>query len=123
MHGGCVCGTQRDSDPDHQWSEADRNDKPGSAYSASKTAAEARTWELAEEHKEKFAVTTVHPAVVIGTLLPGQPVQSTMGLLMQLCKGNRLGPRASPWTNRMSASHGSVKMSFSSSSSPRLPSR
>ena len=85
-----VCGTQRESDPDHLWSEADRNDKPGSAYSASKTAAEARTWELAEEHKEKFAVTTVHPAVVIGTLLPGQPVQSTMGLLMQLCKGNRM---------------------------------
>ena len=38
-----------------------------------KTAAEARTWELAEEHKEKFAVTTVHPAVVIGTLCPASP--------------------------------------------------
>ena len=88
-----VCGTQREKDPEsvaaplelrvrsawtphpetvlsgvrsHLWSEADKNDLPGTAYSKSKTAAEARTWELAALHADKYSVTTVHPAVVLG---------------------------------------------------------
>lgn len=69
-----VCGSQRDKDPAHIWSEADRNDAPGSAYSKSKTAAEAKVWELAAAHEDKYAVTTVHPAVVLGPLLEGQQV-------------------------------------------------
>eukprot|EP00966_Prymnesium_polylepis_P013705 316365-Prymnesium_polylepis.1 len=58
-----VCGSQRDTNPDHIWSEADKNDAPGSAYSKSKTAAEAKVWQLAEVHKATYAVTTGHPAV------------------------------------------------------------
>ena len=82
-----VCGTQRDASPEHLWSEADKNDAPGSAYSKSKTAAEAKVWELAEQHKDKYAVCTVHPAVVLGNLLEGQAVTSTMGILQGLAKG------------------------------------
>ena len=82
-----VCGSQRDANPEHLWSEADKNDAPGSAYSKSKTAAEAKVWELAEQHKDKYAVCTVHPAVVLGNLLEGQAVTSTMGILQGLAKG------------------------------------
>lgn len=42
-----VCGTQREKDPDHLWCEADKNDNPETGYSKSKTAAEAKVWELA----------------------------------------------------------------------------
>jgi dihydroflavonol-4-reductase len=112
-----VCGTQRDKNPDHLWSEADKNDNPGTPYSKSKTAAEAKVcdhgsrsaclstasvliltddsralwmlqvWELAAEFDHLYGVTTVHPAVVLGTLLPAQPVTSTMGLLKQVFDG------------------------------------
>ena len=82
-----VCGSQRDSNPDHLWSEADKNDAPGSAYSKSKTAAEAKVWELAEMYKDRYAVSTIHPAVVLGKLLDGQPPTSTIGLMLGLCKG------------------------------------
>lgn len=82
-----VCGTQCDTNPDHIWSEADTNDKPGMAYSKSKTAAEAKVWELAREFSHLYAVTTVHPACVFGALLPGQPMTSTMVLLKQIFDG------------------------------------
>ena len=82
-----VCGTQRDKDPDHLWCEADKNDNPETGYSKSKTAAEAKVWELAEAHKEKFSVTTVHPAVVLGPVLEGQSVSSTMGYLKMMLSG------------------------------------
>ena len=82
-----VCGTQREKNPNHLWSEADKNDNPATAYSKSKTAAEAKVWELAAEFRHLYAVTTVHPAVVLGTLLPGQPVTSTMGLVKQIFDG------------------------------------
>ena len=70
--------TYNREDPDHLWCEADKNDNPETGYSKSKTAAEAKVWELAEAHKEKFSVTTVHPAVVLGPVLEGQSVSSTM---------------------------------------------
>ena len=85
-----VCGSQRDANPDHLWSEADNNDAPGSAYSKSKTAAESKVWELAEQHKDKYAVCTVHPGVVLGSLLEGQAVTSTMGILHGMAKGKVL---------------------------------
>jgi len=85
-----VCGSQRDNNPDHLWSEADKNDAPGSAYSKSKTAAEAKVWELAELHKDSYAVCTVHPGVVLGKLLDGQPVTSTMGMLRDMSRGKVL---------------------------------
>jgi dihydroflavonol-4-reductase len=56
-----VCGSQREKNPDHIWSEADKNDAPGTPYSKSKTAAEAKVWELAEKHKDLYSVTTVCP--------------------------------------------------------------
>mmetsp|Transcript_90862 Transcript_90862/g.257384 ORF Transcript_90862/g.257384 Transcript_90862/m.257384 type:complete len:330 (-) Transcript_90862:160-1149(-) len=82
-----VCGTQRETNPDHLWSEADTNDAPESAYSKSKTAAEAKVWEMAAAHKDKFSVTTVHPAVVLGPMLEGQGVSSTMGYLKMMLTG------------------------------------
>ncbi|EOD13977.1 hypothetical protein EMIHUDRAFT_124402, partial [Emiliania huxleyi CCMP1516] len=66
---------------------ADKNDNPETGYSKSKTAAEAKVWELAEAHKEKFSVTTVHPAVVLGPVLEGQSVSSTMGYLKMMLSG------------------------------------
>mmetsp|Transcript_20057 Transcript_20057/g.46495 ORF Transcript_20057/g.46495 Transcript_20057/m.46495 type:complete len:382 (-) Transcript_20057:42-1187(-) len=82
-----ICGSQREANPEHQWSEADHNDAPSSAYSKSKTAAEATVWELADKYKDKFSVCTVHPAVVLGTLLPAQPVSSTMSVVQGFAKG------------------------------------
>lgn len=82
-----VCGSQRNADPDHLWCEADKNDAPGSPYSKSKTEAEAKVWELATLYKDKYEVSTVHPAVVLGTLLPGQRVTSTMTLLQSILSG------------------------------------
>jgi len=87
-----VCGSQRDSNPDHIWSEADKNDAPGSAYSKSKTAAEAKVWELAEAYSSNYQVTTVHPAVVLGPLVEGQSVSSTMDLFNNLLIGGQVVP-------------------------------
>jgi len=83
-----VCGSQREKDPDHLWTEADKNDSPSSGYSKSKTAAEAKVWELAEAHKDKFSVTTVHPAVVLGAMLDGQAPTSTIGYLKMMLGGS-----------------------------------
>jgi nucleoside-diphosphate-sugar epimerase len=86
-----VCGTQRKTNPDHLWSEADKNDAPETAYSKSKTAAEAKVWELAAAHAGKYDVSTVHPAVVLGPMVEGQPVSSTMDLFRAMLKG-RVAP-------------------------------
>ena len=42
-----ICGSQREKNPDHLWSELDKNDAPQTGYSKGKTAAEAKAWELA----------------------------------------------------------------------------
>ena len=82
-----ICGSQREKNPDHLWSELDKNDAPQTGYSKGKTAAEAKAWELAAQHADKYDVTTVHPAVVLGPLLPGQKASSTMLLLKQILDG------------------------------------
>ena len=82
-----ICGSQRERNPDHLWSEIDKNDAPQTGYSKGKTAAEAKAWELATQHSDKYDVTTVHPAVVLGPLLPGQKASSTMLLLKQILDG------------------------------------
>ena len=82
-----ICGSQREKNPDHLWSELDKNDAPQTGYSKGKTAAEAKAWELAAQHADKYDVTTVHPAVVLGPLLPGQRASSTMLLLKQILDG------------------------------------
>ena len=82
-----ICGSQREKNPDHLWSELDKNDAPQTGYSKGKTAAEAKAWELAAQHSDKYDVTTVHPAVVLGPLLPGQKASSTMMLLKQILDG------------------------------------
>lgn len=63
-----ICGSQRKSDPNHLWTEADWNDEPTSQYSKSKTLAEKKLWELAESHKN-IGVSTVHPALVLGNII------------------------------------------------------
>ena len=52
-----------------------------------KTLAAFKAWELAAQHSDKYDVTTVHPAVVLGPLLPGQKASSTMLLLKQILDG------------------------------------
>ena len=37
-----MCGSQRDGNPDHLWSEADTNDAPATAFSKSKVAMESK---------------------------------------------------------------------------------
>ena len=37
-----ICGSQREKNPDHLWSELDKNDAPQTGYSKGKTAAEAK---------------------------------------------------------------------------------
>ena len=53
----------------------------------SKTAAEEKAWELARANKFKYSVCTIHPAVVLGPPLPGQPATSTMALANRLREG------------------------------------
>ncbi|KAJ1473273.1 hypothetical protein T484DRAFT_1837035, partial [Baffinella frigidus] len=71
-----ICGSQRNINPDHLWSEADTNDAPESAYSESKVAGEAKVWELAEKYKDKYSVCTVHMTYMFGALLPGYQMNS-----------------------------------------------
>jgi len=82
-----ICGTQRETNPDHLWSEADRNEAPETAFSKSKVAGEAKVWELAEKYKDKFSVCTVHSAAVFGALLPGQPVSASMLIIQDIAMG------------------------------------
>jgi hypothetical protein len=47
-----ICGSQRDKNPDHIWTENDWNDDADinkGAYSYSKTMAEKAAWELSKE--------------------------------------------------------------------------
>jgi dihydroflavonol-4-reductase len=81
-----VCGSQRDKDASHLWSEADVNDAPGSAYSASKTAAEAAAWAFAKEHAA-LEVVTLHPGCALSPLLPQQKPQSTMQMFVEALDG------------------------------------
>ena len=39
---GSICGSQRDANPDHLWSETDTNDAPSSAYFKAAVAKEAK---------------------------------------------------------------------------------
>jgi len=82
-----ICGSQRDSNPDHLWSEVDKNDAPETAFSKSRVAGEAKLWELAEKYKDKFSVCTVHSCTVVGALLPGQRVSSSMVPVHDIAKG------------------------------------
>jgi len=60
-----ICGTQREKNPDHVWTEKDWNENPGSPYSLSKTKAERAAWEFIEKHPQ-LEITTIHPAAVFG---------------------------------------------------------
>ena len=74
--------------PDHLWSGARQERRAADWLFKGKTAAEAKAWELAAQHScDKYDVTTVHPAVVLGPLLPGQKASSTMLLLKQILDG------------------------------------
>jgi dihydroflavonol-4-reductase len=81
-----VCGSQRDRDPTHLWSEADHNDAPGTAYSASKTAAEAAAWAFVKEHPT-LELVTIHPGAAFSPLLPHQLPQSTMKMFVDALDG------------------------------------
>lgn len=61
-----MCGSQREKNPDHVWSEADWNDAPGSHYSRSKTLAERKAWEYAQANG--IDLVTIHPSFVIGPI-------------------------------------------------------
>lgn len=82
-----ICGNQRKSDPNHLWVESDWNDDMASAYSRGKTMAEKKLWELAAQHPT-IEVTTIHPSMVIGPLLPDQKPRSTAGMLLKFCDGS-----------------------------------
>jgi nucleoside-diphosphate-sugar epimerase len=62
-----ICGSQREKDPDHVWTEEDWNDAPGTHYSRSKTLAEKAAWDFAKEHPQLEFV-TIHPSYVIGPM-------------------------------------------------------
>lgn len=81
-----VCGSQREKNPAHLWSEADVNDAPGSAYSASKTAAEQAAWAFVNENPA-LELVTVHPGFVLSPLLADQRPQSTIGAFVAAIDG------------------------------------
>ncbi len=81
-----VCGSQREKNPAHLWSELDVNDAPGSAYSASKTAAEQAAWAFVKEHPA-LELCTIHPGFVLSPLLPHQRPQSTIGAFVAAIDG------------------------------------
>ncbi|MCO4761315.1 MAG: NAD-dependent epimerase/dehydratase family protein [Myxococcales bacterium] len=75
-----ICGTQKRVDPTHLWCEDDWNDEMGSVYSESKTKAEKRAWEIAE--RNEMRLTTLHPAMAMGPLVPSQAPTSTVAMLL-----------------------------------------
>ncbi len=76
-----ICGTQKQRDPSHLWCEEDWNDEMGSTYSESKTKAEKKGWELAEQLG--LSLTTLHPAMAMGPLVPAQEPTSTVATLLE----------------------------------------
>lgn len=67
------------------WTEADTNDDMASAYSESKTKAEQAAWAYAKELNIELA--TIHPALILGALQPGQRPTSTVKMLLALIDG------------------------------------
>jgi hypothetical protein len=61
-----MCGSQREKNPDHVWSEEDWNETPESHYSRSKTLAERKAWEYAKE--SGLELVTIHPSYVLGPI-------------------------------------------------------
>ncbi|KAJ1473724.1 hypothetical protein T484DRAFT_3316525 [Baffinella frigidus] len=48
-----ICGSQRSTNPDHLWSEADTNDAPETAFSKSMVAKEAKVWQRERERERE----------------------------------------------------------------------
>lgn len=59
-----MCGSQREKNPDHVWTENDWNDAPGTPYSKSKTLAEQAAWNFSKENG--LELVTIHPSFVLG---------------------------------------------------------
>jgi len=79
-----ICGSQRNKNSDHVWSEEDWNDEPASPYSKSKVMAEKAAWEFHEETGLELA--TIHPSFVVGPFLPERVVSSAK-VMMPLLRG------------------------------------
>lgn len=83
-----VCGSQRKANPNHLWTEQDVNDEPTSNYSASKVAAEQAAWDFVKAHPA-LELTTIHPSMVFGPLLPAQEPASSVKMLLQALDGTK----------------------------------
>jgi len=81
-----ICGTQRDKNPLHIWSEADYNDAPGSWYSRSKTEAEQAAWKFVAEHPA-LELVTVHPSMIAGPLTIPRFEGASIELMTNLISG------------------------------------
>jgi dihydroflavonol-4-reductase len=80
-----VCGTQRQKNPNHVWTEEDWNDEMKSPYSRSKVLAEKAAWEFVAAHPQ-LELATIQPTFVLGPLLHLKTA-STAQLFIQLLEG------------------------------------
>jgi nucleoside-diphosphate-sugar epimerase len=80
-----MCGSQREKNPDHVWSEEDWNDAPGSHYSRSKTLAERKAWEYAKE--SGLELVTIHPSFVIGPITLARADSFSISAVLDLLNG------------------------------------
>eukprot|EP01129_Flabellula_baltica_P005490 TRINITY_DN1995_c0_g1_i1.p1 TRINITY_DN1995_c0_g1~~TRINITY_DN1995_c0_g1_i1.p1 ORF type:complete len:239 (-),score=61.67 TRINITY_DN1995_c0_g1_i1:21-737(-) len=76
-----IFGNQRESNPDHVFTEEDWNNAPGSPYAKSKTEAERILWEYYEAHKDVINVTAINPGFVLGPILSPHALSTTKKLL------------------------------------------
>jgi len=71
-----VCGSQRQQDPAHVWTEAGWNDTTTLSYAYSKLAAEKAAWEFATANPS-LKVITINPCFVMGPVYSSYNATST----------------------------------------------
>eukprot|EP00211_Chloroparvula_japonica_P006024 CAMPEP_0119156298 /NCGR_PEP_ID=MMETSP1310-20130426/52185_1 /TAXON_ID=464262 /ORGANISM="Genus nov. species nov., Strain RCC2339" /LENGTH=343 /DNA_ID=CAMNT_0007148909 /DNA_START=17 /DNA_END=1048 /DNA_ORIENTATION=- len=81
-----ICGSQKQKNPDHVWTEADWNDEMGSPYSQAKTKAERAAWDFVEANKD-LEIATIHPALVLGPIV-SKRITSTKEYIFNLLNGS-----------------------------------
>jgi len=83
-----VCGSQRQKNPSHLWTEADWNDTTTLSYAYSKLAAEKAAWDFAKEHPE-LKLITINPCFVMGPVYSSYNSTSTsVGWIVKFFDGS-----------------------------------
>jgi len=83
-----VCGSQRQKDPNHVWTENDWNDTTTLSYMYSKLVSEKAAWDFAKSHPE-LKLVTINPCFVMGPIYTKYNSTSTsVEYLVKLLNGS-----------------------------------